>query len=163
MWTTINPNISLSAVHVLADSDAVCSFIDFIAHTLALLLQHTTDVSNWSPLQEAKTLLVPFMVSLINLVVPLFYSLFNNFEIYSSQSRQIYVLVIRLETSHRERDKYGAINTMEGKKCFCTPRAFVTQCIPLKSKVSKCSLFECSHQLYPHAAHVPCNTSRVQE
>lgn len=57
--------------------------------------QHTTDVANWSPLQEAKTLLVPFMVSLINLVVPLFYSLFNKFEIYSSQSRQIYVLVIR--------------------------------------------------------------------
>lgn len=67
---------------------------------LALLLQQTTDDANWSALQEAKTLLVPFMVSLINLVVPLFYSLFNKFEIYASQSRQIYMLVIRLESFH---------------------------------------------------------------
>lgn len=76
--------------------------IDFIiAQTLALLLQQTTDDTNWSALQEAQTLLVPFIVSLINLVVPLFYSFFNKFEIYSSQSSQIYVLVIRLETFHR--------------------------------------------------------------
>lgn len=57
--------------------------------------QHTEDEANWSLLQEAKTLLVPFVVSLINLVVPLFYSLFNKFEIYSSQRRQIYTLVVR--------------------------------------------------------------------
>lgn len=57
-----------------------------------------TDEPNRTALQEAKTLLVPFVVSLINLVVPLFYSLFNKFEIYSSQRRQIYALVIRLET-----------------------------------------------------------------
>lgn len=63
-----------------------------------LYLQQTTDDADWSPLQEAKTLLVPFMVSLFNLVVPLFYSLFNKFEIYSSQSSQIYVLVIRFDT-----------------------------------------------------------------
>uniref|UniRef100_A0A8D0CVH3 Transmembrane channel-like protein n=1 Tax=Sander lucioperca TaxID=283035 RepID=A0A8D0CVH3_SANLU len=51
--------------------------------------------ANWSLLQEAKTLLVPFVVSLMNLVVPLFYSLFNKFEHYSSQRRQIYALVVR--------------------------------------------------------------------
>ncbi|XP_073326662.1 transmembrane channel-like protein 5 [Pagrus major] len=57
--------------------------------------RHTTDEANWSLLQEAKTLLVPSVVSLMNLVVPLFYSLFNKFEIYSSQRRQIYALVVR--------------------------------------------------------------------
>ncbi|KAM4604110.1 transmembrane channel-like protein 5 isoform 2-T3 [Polymixia lowei] len=57
--------------------------------------QQTTDASNWSLLQEAKTLLVPFLVSLINLVVPLFYSLFNKFEHYSNQRRQIYALIFR--------------------------------------------------------------------
>ncbi|XP_042341575.1 transmembrane channel-like protein 5 [Plectropomus leopardus] len=57
--------------------------------------QRTTDAANWSLLQEAETLLVPFVVSLMNLVVPLFYSLFNKFEPYSSQRRQIYALVIR--------------------------------------------------------------------
>ncbi|XP_029910927.1 transmembrane channel-like protein 5 [Myripristis murdjan] len=54
-----------------------------------------TDAANWSLLQEAETLLVPFMVSLINLVIPLFYSLFNKFEHYSNQRRQIYALVLR--------------------------------------------------------------------
>nr|XP_046260838.1 transmembrane channel-like protein 5 [Scatophagus argus]XP_046260846.1 transmembrane channel-like protein 5 [Scatophagus argus]XP_046260854.1 transmembrane channel-like protein 5 [Scatophagus argus] len=57
--------------------------------------KQTTDAANWSPLQEAKTLLVPFVVSLMNLVVPLFYSLFKKFEHYSSQRRQIYALVFR--------------------------------------------------------------------
>uniref|UniRef100_UPI0037E94E5E transmembrane channel-like protein 5 n=1 Tax=Semicossyphus pulcher TaxID=241346 RepID=UPI0037E94E5E len=57
--------------------------------------KRTTDTANWSPLKEAETLLVPFVVSLINLVVPLFYSLFNKFEQYSSQRRQIYALVVR--------------------------------------------------------------------
>uniref|UniRef100_A0A3B5AU89 Transmembrane channel-like protein n=1 Tax=Stegastes partitus TaxID=144197 RepID=A0A3B5AU89_9TELE len=45
--------------------------------------------------QEAETLLVPFVVSLMNLVIPLFYSLFNKFEHYSSQRTQIYALVVR--------------------------------------------------------------------
>uniref|UniRef100_A0A672GP89 Transmembrane channel-like protein n=1 Tax=Salarias fasciatus TaxID=181472 RepID=A0A672GP89_SALFA len=44
---------------------------------------------------EQKTLLVPFVVSLFNLVIPLFYSLFNKFEVYSSQRSQIYTLVGR--------------------------------------------------------------------
>uniref|UniRef100_A0A3P9BRD7 Transmembrane channel-like protein n=1 Tax=Maylandia zebra TaxID=106582 RepID=A0A3P9BRD7_9CICH len=44
---------------------------------------------------EAKTLLVPFVVSLINLVIPLFYSLFNKFEHYSTHRKQIYALLIR--------------------------------------------------------------------
>ncbi|XP_054459565.1 transmembrane channel-like protein 5 [Anoplopoma fimbria] len=57
--------------------------------------QVATDAANWSLLQEAETLLVPFVVSLMNLVVPLFYSLFNKFEHYSSQRRQIYALVVR--------------------------------------------------------------------
>ncbi|KAG7268731.1 hypothetical protein CRUP_012875 [Coryphaenoides rupestris] len=54
-----------------------------------------TDTEDWSLLQEAETLLVPFVVSLVNLVVPLFYSLFNKFEVYSNQRRQIYVLIFR--------------------------------------------------------------------
>ncbi|KAM3623824.1 uncharacterized protein V6R79_015977 [Siganus canaliculatus] len=54
-----------------------------------------TDAVNWSLYQEAQTLLVPFVVSLMNLVIPLFYSLFNKFEHYSSQRRQIYALVLR--------------------------------------------------------------------
>ncbi|XP_026159996.1 transmembrane channel-like protein 5 isoform X2 [Mastacembelus armatus] len=53
------------------------------------------DAANWSLLQEAETLLVPFVVSLMNLVVPLLYSLFNKFEHYSSHRRQIYALVVR--------------------------------------------------------------------
>uniref|UniRef100_A0A673CEK5 Transmembrane channel-like protein n=1 Tax=Sphaeramia orbicularis TaxID=375764 RepID=A0A673CEK5_9TELE len=40
--------------------------------------------TNWSLLQEAETLLVPFVVSLMNMVIPLFYSLFNKFEHYST-------------------------------------------------------------------------------
>ncbi|KAM9363076.1 transmembrane channel-like protein 5 [Symphorus nematophorus] len=57
--------------------------------------QRTTNDANWTLLQEAQTLLVPFVVSLINLVVPLFYSLFNKFEHYSSQRTLIYALVLR--------------------------------------------------------------------
>ncbi|KAF7662679.1 hypothetical protein LDENG_00229560 [Lucifuga dentata] len=57
--------------------------------------QQANDASSWSLLQEAETLLVPFVVSLINLTVPLLYSLFNKFEHYSSQRRQIYALVLR--------------------------------------------------------------------
>lgn len=56
---------------------------------------HMVDTDSWSLLQEAKTLLVPFVVSLMNMVVPLFFSLFNKFEHYSSQRRQIYALVLR--------------------------------------------------------------------
>ncbi|XP_053274788.1 transmembrane channel-like protein 5 [Pleuronectes platessa] len=57
--------------------------------------QRATDTASWSLVQEAETLLVPFVVSLMNLVVPLFYSLFYKFENYSSQRRQIYALVVR--------------------------------------------------------------------
>lgn len=53
------------------------------------------DTGGWSPRQEAETLLVPFMVSLMNMVIPLFFSLFTKFEHYSSQRRQIYALVLR--------------------------------------------------------------------
>uniref|UniRef100_A0A8C6UDL8 Transmembrane channel-like protein n=1 Tax=Neogobius melanostomus TaxID=47308 RepID=A0A8C6UDL8_9GOBI len=54
-----------------------------------------THLNGLFSLHEAETLLVPFMVSLMNMVVPLFFSLFNKFEHYSSQRRQIYVLVAR--------------------------------------------------------------------
>lgn len=57
--------------------------------------KHMTDAASWSLLQEAETLLVPFVVSLMNMVVPLFYSLFSKFEHYSNQRRQIYALVVR--------------------------------------------------------------------
>ncbi|KAM9770660.1 transmembrane channel-like protein 5 isoform 1-T3 [Menidia menidia] len=57
--------------------------------------QRVSDSGSWSPAQEAETLLVPFVVSLMNLVIPLLYSLFNKFEHYSSQRKQIYALVVR--------------------------------------------------------------------
>ncbi|XP_061844244.1 transmembrane channel-like protein 5 isoform X2 [Nerophis lumbriciformis] len=57
--------------------------------------QRTVDVADSSLQQEAETLLVPFVVSLMNLVVPFFYSLFNKFEHYSSKRKQIYALVLR--------------------------------------------------------------------
>ncbi|CAL9700720.1 unnamed protein product [Knipowitschia caucasica] len=57
--------------------------------------QRMSDSSSWSLLQEAETLLVPFVVSLMNMVVPLFFSLFSKFEHYSTQRRQIYALVLR--------------------------------------------------------------------
>ncbi|XP_061684859.1 transmembrane channel-like protein 5 isoform X1 [Syngnathoides biaculeatus] len=57
--------------------------------------QNTADASNWSLGQEAETLLVPFVVSLMNLVVPLSYSLFSKFEQYSSQRSHIYALLLR--------------------------------------------------------------------
>lgn len=64
-------------------------------HSTLFSSQSITDHSNWTPLQEAETLLVPFVVSLMNLVIPLLYSLFNKFEFYSSQRKQIYVLLVR--------------------------------------------------------------------
>ncbi|XP_054897727.1 transmembrane channel-like protein 5 isoform X2 [Poeciliopsis prolifica] len=53
------------------------------------------DTETWSALKEAETLLVPFVVSLMNMVIPLFFSLFNKFEQYSSQGKQIYALLFR--------------------------------------------------------------------
>lgn len=57
--------------------------------------QHLSDTGGWTLGQEAETLLLPFMVSLMNMVVPLLFSLFSQFEQYSSQRRQIYALVVR--------------------------------------------------------------------
>ncbi|KAM9314790.1 transmembrane channel-like protein 5 [Pholidichthys leucotaenia] len=57
--------------------------------------KRVTDTASWTVHQEAETLLVPFVVSLMNLVIPLLYSLFNKFEHYSNQRRQIYALVVR--------------------------------------------------------------------
>ncbi|XP_015237138.1 PREDICTED: transmembrane channel-like protein 5 [Cyprinodon variegatus] len=57
--------------------------------------KQTVDTERWSLQQEAETLLVPFVVSLMNMVVPLLFSLFNKFEHYSSQSKQIYALLFR--------------------------------------------------------------------
>uniref|UniRef100_A0A3Q2PPQ4 Transmembrane channel-like protein n=1 Tax=Fundulus heteroclitus TaxID=8078 RepID=A0A3Q2PPQ4_FUNHE len=48
-----------------------------------------------SLLREAETLLVPFVVSLMNMVIPFFFSLFNKFEHYSNQRKQIYALLFR--------------------------------------------------------------------
>nr|XP_054599942.1 transmembrane channel-like protein 5 isoform X2 [Nothobranchius furzeri] len=57
--------------------------------------EQAMDTAPWSLLQEAETLLVPFVVSLMNMVIPLFFSLFNKFERYSTHRRQIYALLIR--------------------------------------------------------------------
>uniref|UniRef100_A0A667XGI8 Transmembrane channel-like protein n=1 Tax=Myripristis murdjan TaxID=586833 RepID=A0A667XGI8_9TELE len=62
--------------------------------TVYYLCQYEEEVRRFKSTQN-ETLLVPFMVSLINLVIPLFYSLFNKFEHYSNQRRQIYALVLR--------------------------------------------------------------------
>ncbi|KAK5609532.1 hypothetical protein CRENBAI_006354 [Crenichthys baileyi] len=53
------------------------------------------DTETWSLLQEAETLLVPFVVSLMNMVIPLFFSLFNKFEHFSNQRKQIYAMLFR--------------------------------------------------------------------
>ncbi|XP_017272380.1 transmembrane channel-like protein 5 [Kryptolebias marmoratus] len=57
--------------------------------------QEAMDSGPWSLLNEAETLLVPFVVSLMNMVIPLFFSLLNKFELYSNQRRQIYALLLR--------------------------------------------------------------------
>ncbi|XP_023188942.1 transmembrane channel-like protein 5 isoform X1 [Xiphophorus maculatus] len=57
--------------------------------------ERVEDTETWSALKEAETLLVPFVVSLMNMVIPLFFSLFNKFEQYSSQRKQIYALLFR--------------------------------------------------------------------
>ena len=48
-------------------------------------------------LADASTLLVPFVVSLINLVVPLIYSLFNKIEVFSNPRTQVYAVIMRFE------------------------------------------------------------------
>ncbi|XP_062400242.1 transmembrane channel-like protein 5 isoform X2 [Sardina pilchardus] len=44
---------------------------------------------------DAATLLVPFVVSLVNLVVPLIYSLFNKVERFSNPRMQVYAVILR--------------------------------------------------------------------
>ncbi|XP_052361061.1 transmembrane channel-like protein 5 [Oncorhynchus keta] len=53
------------------------------------------DKTSGSLLEEAATLLLPFVVSLINLVVPLFYSLFKKIEHYSNPRMQVYAIIVR--------------------------------------------------------------------
>ncbi|XP_020561290.1 transmembrane channel-like protein 5 isoform X2 [Oryzias latipes] len=60
-----------------------------------LFSQWGPGASSFSLQQEAETLLVPFVVSLMNLVIPLFFSLFNKFEHYSNNRSQIYSQVVR--------------------------------------------------------------------
>ncbi|KAG9337623.1 hypothetical protein JZ751_028380 [Albula glossodonta] len=49
-----------------------------------------------STLTEASTLLLPFVVSLINLVIPLLYSLLSKAERYSGPRTKIYVIILRI-------------------------------------------------------------------
>uniref|UniRef100_A0A8C8DZ58 Transmembrane channel-like protein n=1 Tax=Oryzias sinensis TaxID=183150 RepID=A0A8C8DZ58_9TELE len=60
-----------------------------------LFSQWGPGASSFSLQQEAETLLVPFVVSLMNLVIPLFFSLFNKLEHYSNNRSQIYIQVVR--------------------------------------------------------------------
>ncbi|XP_038835270.1 transmembrane channel-like protein 5 [Salvelinus namaycush] len=55
----------------------------------------SADKASGSLLEEAATLLLPFVVSLINLVVPLFYSLFKKIEHYSNPRMQVYAIIVR--------------------------------------------------------------------
>ncbi|XP_071001635.1 transmembrane channel-like protein 5, partial [Oncorhynchus clarkii lewisi] len=57
--------------------------------------RQSADKASSSLLQEAATLLLPFVVSLINLVVPLFYSLFKKIEHYSNPRMQVYAIIVR--------------------------------------------------------------------
>ncbi|XP_071032533.1 transmembrane channel-like protein 5 [Oncorhynchus clarkii lewisi] len=57
--------------------------------------RQSADKASGSLLQEAATLLLPFVVSLINLVVPLFYSLFKKIEHYSNPRMQVYAIIVR--------------------------------------------------------------------
>ncbi|KAM6971884.1 transmembrane channel-like protein 5 [Aplochiton taeniatus] len=54
-----------------------------------------TDNVSGALTDEAATLLLPFVVSLVNLVIPLFYTLLNKIEHYSNPRTQIYVLIVR--------------------------------------------------------------------
>ncbi|MBN3303956.1 TMC5 protein, partial [Amia calva] len=67
-----------------------CSAVYFL---LTLRSQLITD-SN-SPEQEAATLLLPIVVSLINLLVPLLYTLLRKMEPFTIARHQIYALIIR--------------------------------------------------------------------
>ncbi|XP_045563260.1 transmembrane channel-like protein 5 [Salmo salar] len=57
--------------------------------------RQSADKASGSLLEEAATLLLPFVVSLINLVVPLFYSLFKKIEHYSNPRMQVYAIIVR--------------------------------------------------------------------
>ncbi|XP_021423463.2 transmembrane channel-like protein 5 [Oncorhynchus mykiss] len=57
--------------------------------------RQSSDKASGSLLEEAATLLLPFVVSLINLVVPLFYSLFKKIEHYSNPRMQVYAIIVR--------------------------------------------------------------------
>ncbi|XP_063064143.1 transmembrane channel-like protein 5 [Engraulis encrasicolus] len=57
---------------------------------------HTKDASSDNKqLIDASTLLVPFVVSLVNLVIPLIYSLFNKIEHFANPRMQVYTVIIR--------------------------------------------------------------------
>ncbi|XP_030595721.1 transmembrane channel-like protein 5 [Archocentrus centrarchus] len=95
---TVTEELKLYGIHfgcwLLSTSSAVGC-----AASIYFLCQYeqkrVTDAASWSLQEEAETLLVPFVVSLMNLAVPLFYSFFNKFEQYSSHRKQIYALVVR--------------------------------------------------------------------
>ncbi|XP_045061151.1 LOW QUALITY PROTEIN: transmembrane channel-like protein 5 [Coregonus clupeaformis] len=55
----------------------------------------SADNASSSLLDEAATLLLPFVVSLINLVIPLCYSLFKKIEHYSNPRMQVYAMIVR--------------------------------------------------------------------
>ncbi|XP_029595030.1 transmembrane channel-like protein 5 isoform X2 [Salmo trutta] len=57
--------------------------------------KQSADQASGSLLEEAATLLLPFVVSLINLVIPLFYSLFKKIEHYSNPRMQVYAIIVR--------------------------------------------------------------------
>ena len=68
--------------------------------------RQSSDKASGSLLEEAATLLLPFVVSLINLVVPLFYSLFKKIEHYSNPRMQVYAIIVRLEMDTKHINKY---------------------------------------------------------
>ncbi|XP_064818980.1 transmembrane channel-like protein 5 isoform X2 [Oncorhynchus masou masou] len=57
--------------------------------------RQSADKASGTLLEEAATLLLPFVVSLINLVIPLFYSLFKKIEHYSNPRMQVYAIIVR--------------------------------------------------------------------
>ncbi|KAJ8363905.1 hypothetical protein SKAU_G00127360 [Synaphobranchus kaupii] len=73
---------------------ASCTAIYFLCLDYLEAINNSESQDFSSLLKQASTLLLPFVVSLINLVIPLLYSLLNKIEKYSNPRTQIYVIIL---------------------------------------------------------------------
>ncbi|KAL6476226.1 hypothetical protein MHYP_G00147250 [Metynnis hypsauchen] len=70
-----------------------CAGIYFLELNLNELIPSISDSGNLE--EEASTLLMPVVVSLINLVIPLIYALVNKMEHYTNPRTNVYVIILR--------------------------------------------------------------------